>query len=310
MNANANAQPTVVEVPLDLHDREERHVVLANMKTLFATSKDDVRTTYGRFVAETPIAAGVSFEIVTTPSLRGEWCIPRGAPNGIALLYVHGGGYTNGSAHAFRGMASQLATRAGLRTFLLDYPLAPERPFPNAYDMAIATLGWLSQRGISALALAGDSAGGGLALATAASAVRGAPAPRVVGCVAFSPWVDMTLSGSTIDFADPVLAAGGLQRYARLYVGDGDRRDPHASPLFDIPPRMPPLYLQVGTEEQLLDDSRRYAQAAASSGNEVVLDVFEGMHHVFQLGVERLHAAREALDRAGAFLRRVQKTVG
>lgn len=307
---NANARPTVVEVPLDPHDREERNVVLANMKALFATSTDDVRTTYDRFVAETPIAANVSFEIVTTPSLRGQWCIPRGAPNGVALLYVHGGGYTNGSAEAFRGMASQLATRAGLRTFILDYPLTPESPFPNAYEMALATLGWLPQRGISKLAVAGDSAGGGLSLATVAAAVRGAPAPRIVGCVVFSPWVDMTLSGSTIDFADPVLAAGGLQRYARLYVGDGDRRDPHASPLFDIPAGMPPLYLQVGTEEQLLDDSRRYAHAAASAGNEVELDVFEGMHHVFQLGVERLHAAREALDRAGAFVRRVQKSGG
>ncbi|AKV00379.1 Esterase/lipase [Labilithrix luteola] len=299
-----NAQPTVLEIPLDAHDREERHAVLAHMKALFSSSNDDVRTTYDRFVAGTPLAANVSFEVVTTPGLRGEWCIPRGAPNGTALLYLHGGGYTNGSAHAFRGMASQLASRAGLRTFVLDYPLTPESPFPAAYEMAIATLGWLSQRGVGSLSVAGDSAGGGLALATVAGAVRGAPAPRIVGCLTFSAWVDMTLKGSTIDFADPVLVTGGLQRYARMYAGDHARLDPRASPLFDIPFRMPPLLLQVGTEEQLLDDSHRYAHAAAAAGNDVELDVFDGMHHVFQLGIAHLHAAREALDRAGAFLRR------
>jgi acetyl esterase/lipase len=179
--------------------------------------------------------------------------------------------------------------------------LAPESQLPDALSLAVATLTRL--RGdYAAVAVAGDSAGGGLALATAIHAHR--IGLEVAAVAAFSPWTDLSLSGASVHehaIGDPLLDPAYLRESAAAYLGSASPDDPRASPLFGISDGLPPLLLQVGSDEILLDDSRRFA-AVENVGGTVRLEVWQGMHHVFQLNVEQLASARRALDTAGEFL--------
>jgi acetyl esterase/lipase len=186
---------------------------------------------------------------------------------------------------------------------VLDYPLAPEHPFPHAFDAALAARRWLGSLGFGQIALAGDSAGGALALGAMAADDKGSDIRSVV---VFSPWTDLTLSGAS--FSDPTThdpifhGPDILSHAAKTYLAEADPRDGRASPLFDIPDVLAPLLIQVGTEELLLDDARRYAVGAAAKGGEVRLDIYEGLHHVFQNAVTALEGARHALDTAASFM--------
>lgn len=218
---------------------------------------------------------------------------------------MHGGGYRLGSAKAYRGFASHIAARAGVPAFVVDYPLAPEHPLPAGYDAVLAARRWLATEGVEQVALVGDSAGGGLVLAAADG--RGASAPTIAAVVAFSPWVDLTLTGKSMwdpHTRDPYFKPERLAVSAATYLGGADARDGRASPLFGVTARLPPVALQVGTEELLLDDARRYAEAVAEKGSEVQLDVFEGLHHVFQQSIGQLPSAARALDAAADFISR------
>ncbi len=256
----------------------------------------------------TPVAPEVRFEEVAEP-VRGWWCVPRNARAHDADLYLHGGAYLIGSAKAYRGFCSQIASRAGISVFALNYPLAPEARFPIAYDYCFETFAWLEQLGIRRFAICGDSAGGGLGLAAAAGLVERQqsdyfPHLKLSKCVAISPWTDLTVSGSTIQFADPLIHLDSVYKSAKQYLRHASPRDPRASPLFGIPEGMPPILIQVGQDELLLDDSRRYAKASAERGAEAQLEIWEDLHHVFQLCAEQLASARAALDRVAEFLRR------
>ncbi len=217
---------------------------------------------------------------------------------------MHGGGYGLGSPSAYTGFVSQIAVRTGVATFALDYPLAPESALPEALDLASATLIRLSATH-AAVAIAGDSAGGGLTLATAARAV--AEGTDVAAVAVFSPWTDLSLSGASVRenaIGDPLLDPAYLRASASAYLGSATADDPRASPLFGVVNGLPPLLIQVGSDEILLDDSRRFAEAVENVGGTVRLEVWEGMHHVFQLNVEQLRSARLALDGAPEFLAR------
>jgi acetyl esterase/lipase len=206
-----------------------------------------------------------------------------------------------GSAHGYRGFASQVAVRAGVATFVLDYPLAPAHPFPAAVDAALAARCWLAAQGIAELALIGDSAGGALAF----TCLGGDSTPPIASAVVLSPWVDLSLSGASMtDPAthDPVFQQAVLARAAATYLHGADARDGRASPLFAVPEKLPPLAIQVGTDELLLDDARRYATAAVAGGGVVHLDIYEGLHHVFQRSTIELASARQALDAAARFI--------
>jgi epsilon-lactone hydrolase len=256
-------------------------------------------------VATTPIADGVTMDLVDRDGVHGWWVRPAKAPADRAILYVHGGGYRLGSAKAYRGLASQLAARARVAAFVVDYPLAPEHPFPAGLDATLAARRWLATERIAQIALAGDSAGGGLVLAVAGE--PGAEAPPIAAVVAFSPFADLTLSGNSMSdpkTRDPYFTRERLAGSAATYLGGADARDRRASPLFGVRAGLPPVALQVGTEELLLDDARRYARAAAEKGGEVQLDVYEGLHHVFQQSTDQLPSARRALDGAAAFIAR------
>jgi acetyl esterase/lipase len=183
---------------------------------------------------------------------------------------------------------------------VLECLRAPEQPFPAAADQAALAYRWLTEGGSNKIAVAGDSSGGGLALGLA-TATSG-----IVGCAVFSPWTDLALTGSTFatpELDDTILTALYVANSARQYLGSTDPRDPRVSPLYGVHGRLPPIHIQVGTRERLLDDSQRYAELASQLGVAVQLEVFEEMHHVFQLHVEDLASARVALDLSAAFLK-------
>jgi epsilon-lactone hydrolase len=258
------------------------------------------RVAYDAFFAATPPSAGVSLHPSLDPRLPGWICVPEQAVDGQALLYLHGGAYTMGTAPAYRGLVSQIAARTRRTTFILEYPLAPEAALPAAIDLAVAAVGRLRET-YDAVGVIGDSAGGGLTLATLACT------DEVSAAVVFSPWTDLTFSGSSLHeraTSEVLLDANALRQAARGYIGEARGDDPRASPLLDIPAVLPPLLIQVGADEILYDDALRYVQRAHARGLDVTLQEWGGMHHVFQMNVEQLEAARLALDLAAGFLDR------
>jgi acetyl esterase/lipase len=285
-------------------DREAEKVVLAQMGAHFTDMTGTMRDAYDAMTAMTPVVVDVTLTEVEENDARGWWVRPQHAPADQAILFIHGGAYALGSAAAYRGLASQLAYRTGVATFVLDYPLAPEHPFPAAFDATIAARRWLAQQGFDQVALVGDSAGGALALGAMSPTGNHTAAASVI---VFSPWVDLALTGDTFNDPathDPIFHSPNILSVAAdTYLVDADPRDGRASPLFDIPSSIPPLLIQVGTDELLLDDSRRYADAAAANGGEVRLDIYEGLHHVFQRSVAELQGARHALNEAAVFIR-------
>ena len=264
------------------------------------------RAGYDRYTGSTPKADGMLFEPASGEETQGWWCKPLNPRlKNAAILYIHGGAYTLGSAKGYQGMASQIAARTGLAVFNLDYPLAPEQQFPAAYDAVVHAYSWLAKQGIERLAVMGDSAGGGLTLASVAHLIRTKGAidtPHIAGCVVFSPWTDLGMTGETRNSCDPIFTLDRVQGLASQYLGNHQPEDPRASPLYEIPTGMPPLYIQVGSDELLLDDSVRYAKAAVERGANVKLEIWHGMHHTFQHCVEYFTSSRQALDLASDFL--------
>lgn len=286
--------------PLSPDDRRAAQALLAANASHFATFGGPLRAAYDAMTAQTPIAPDVVAEEVGAGVVRGWWLRPRAARADRAILFLHGGAYMLGSAQGYRGFASQVAARTGVATFVPDYPLAPEQPFPAAVEATLAARCWLQAQGIVDIALVGDSAGGALAL----GAVSNDPA-GVAAVAVFSPWVDLTLSGASMlspDTVDPVFRRTQLADAAATYLNGAAADDGRASPLFALPDRLPPLAIQVGTDELLFDDARRYAAAAAARGGTVQFDIYDGMHHVFQRSTRELASARAALDAAAGFI--------
>lgn len=230
---------------------------------------------------------------------------PENGKPRAAILYIHGGGYVQGSAKAYRGFVSQIVSRTNIAAFVLDYPLAPEASLPTAPNTALAAWNWLVAQGFKKIAIVGDSAGGGLSLVTLSQLVKSSGSISPIAGVAFSPWADLSFSGASMTDAsvvDPLIGYEYLQDCAAKYLGTTSATDPLASPLLGDLHGLPPLLIQVGTDERLLDDSRQYAERAAKAGVSVKLQVWEGMHHVFQLDVAHIESSRKALDDAGRFL--------
>jgi acetyl esterase/lipase len=229
--------------------------------------------------------------------------MPQDARQGAAILYLHGGAYVLGSANAYRHFAGQIAARARTAVFIAEYRLAPEHRFPAALDDAKAAYRGLVEGGAQKIAIVGDSAGGGLALALLSIVQSEGVAP--VAAVVMSPWTDLALTGGSLEDRaddDPLLTKAMLSKTAASYLDEHDPRDPLASPLYGTLAGRPPIQLHVGTSEVLLDDSRRYAERARAAGVEAVAHVWEGMTHVFPSSVGTLEAAEKALSLMGTFL--------
>jgi acetyl esterase/lipase len=285
-------------IPIDDAEVAAARALRAEFARFWSTEQGEPREVYDRFIAATPVVPGVT----VNSAAPGIWVRPDGTSPDDVLLFVHGGGYGLGSASAYVGLVSHLASVAHVPAFVLEYPLAPEAKLPEALDLAVDALGRLC-RDHRSVAVAGDSAGGGLTLATVTEARR--QGLDVAAIVAFSPWTDLSLSGASVRehaVGDPLLDPAYLRASAASYLGSAAPDDPRASPLFDGSGNLPPLLIQVGADEILLDDSRRYADAVAKAGGSVRLEIWQGMHHVFQLNVEQLASARRALEGAGTFL--------
>jgi epsilon-lactone hydrolase len=236
------------------------------------------------------------------PALR---LTPAATASSAALLYLHGGAYVIGGPGSHRKLAGQLAHATRRETFFVDYRLAPEHPFPAALDDAVAAFRWLLTQGYAAdrIVIAGDSAGGGLALA-AAMALRDRKLPLPASLVLISPWTDLTLSGeshaSRAD-ADPMLRASWLADSARRYANGRPLTDPLLSPLFGELAGLPAMLIQVGSEEILLSDAERLAERARAGGIAVQFERFDGLWHDFQVHARALPEADRALAGIGAF---------
>ncbi|MFI6156174.1 alpha/beta hydrolase [Kitasatospora sp. NPDC051170] len=231
---------------------------------------------------------------------------PAGATGPARLLFFHGGSYALGSPDTHAGFTGELARRAGVRALSVDYRLAPEQPFPAAVEDGFAAYRDLLDSGTDPrnLVLAGDSAGGGLVLATLLQA-RDAGLPMPAAAVLFSPWTDLTVSGGSAvskEGIDPIFTKAGIRDGADLYLGAADPAQPLASPVFADLTGLPPLLIQVGASELLLDDSVRLAGRAGADDVDVTLEVGARLTHVFQLDFATNPAADAALDRAARFL--------
>jgi monoterpene epsilon-lactone hydrolase len=261
---------------------------------------DDV---FGAF----PLADGAHAEPVDAHGVPAEWTATSSADPSRVILYLHGGGYVSGSIASHRSMVSFLGAATGARTLALGYRLAPENPFPAACEDALIGYRFLVDSGIDPrrIVLAGDSAGGGLVMATLL-ALRDAGAPMPAGGFTISPWVDLLNAGDSMAgkaSVDPMIAKAYLDDLAAQYLHGIDARTPRASPLYDALHGLPPLLIQVGTAETLLDDATRLAARAAAADVHVTLSTWPEMIHVWHLFHARLAAARAAIAEAGAWMK-------
>jgi len=242
-----------------------------------------------------------------------EWVLAEGADPDLRMLYLHGGGYVSGSGARYLAVAGYISEAAKCAVLLPDYSLAPEHPFPEAIEDSIRAHEWLMNSGptgpapAKATFIAGDSAGGGLTLATML-ALRDRKLPLPKGGITLSAFADLTLTGESVrsqEEFDPVMSPNCLPEFVRLYIGDTDPRDPLASPAFGDYTGIPPLLLQVGEYEIIRDDSVQVAAKAHADGVDVTLEIWEGMIHVFQSQFEPLLTeCEQAFQHIADFMRR------
>lgn len=254
-----------------------------------------------------PTAPDIALESVEVDGLAGEWSLAPGSDPSRVLLFFHGGGYCSGSIVSHRRMVTEAGRAARARALAIAYRLAPECPFPAAYDDALTAWRFLQRQGYGAnrIAVGGDSAGGSLALGLM---IRLRNLNKALPACAWlaSPWTDLTMSGETLatkDSVDPLLHKPYLEELAQAYVpASVERADPRVSPLFAPLRGLPPLLIQVGSAETLLSDSTRFAAAAGAADAPVTLEIWQHMIHAWQLWNARLDAGQRALAQAGAFM--------
>lgn len=271
-------------------------------------SPDEQRALYERN-SQFALPPGATAVPVQANGVSCEWVSTPGADPARRLLYLHGGGYVIGNLNTHRDMAAILSQVTGAVSLAVDYRMGPEHRFPAAVDDALAAYRFLLASGpdgpaqATASFIAGDSAGGGLTLATLLAA-RKAGLPQPTAAAAMSAWVDLTQSGDSYQTraeADIRVTKRGLDGMAAVYLGHADPRDPLASPLFADLRGLPPLLLQVGDAEILLDDTRVFAQRARAAGVAVTEEVWPHMFHVWQHQWGQVPEAMEAVERIGAF---------
>jgi monoterpene epsilon-lactone hydrolase len=286
---------------------------MALLRTLVAPMKGKLqgisaREPFNALMEQVVAPAGVTFATDTVGPVGGVWVRPARSQATEAILHLHGGWFSWGTAHAFRNLVGHIAARSGTQIFIPDYRLAPEHPFPAALHDVQAAYRGLEMQGVRRIAVTGDSAGGNLALVLLGLLnERHAPGGvRPAGAVVLSPVTDLTLSGRSYETradADPYFVRAQVSTLVQAYLGDADPQDPRASPLFATRlAALPPLRVHVGDDEVLLDDSRRFVERAVAAGADAQLHVWLGMPHGFSNAVGKLEAAAQALDAAAAFL--------
>jgi len=253
------------------------------------------------------LPAGISYQSIDLDGIHGAW-VKRVDPSRGVILYLHGGAYMLGSIISHREFVARLAQTTRSKVLIINYRLAPEDPYPAALEDALAAYKWLLKQGYdpAQIILAGDSAGGGLALAVMLK-LRSEGRPLPAGGVCISPWTDLALTGDSYRSkaeVDPMLNFERIDDCAKLYAGQHDRKGPLISPLYGDLRDLPPLFIQVGTDELLLDDAEQFTERAREAGVEVTLEVWQGMFHVFQI-FPFLPETKRALESIGQFVARM-----
>jgi epsilon-lactone hydrolase len=267
----------------------------------------DSRARYEKMAVLLGGAPDAKVEKVDAGGVPAEWVAAPGFDSTRAVLYLHGGGYAIGSLNTHRRMAYDISAACGARVLLIDYRLAPEHPFPAAVDDAAKAWRWLLQQGLSAsrLAIAGDSAGGGLTIATLVN-LRDLKLALPACAVAISPWVDLEGIGTSMtarSAQDPMVQKPGLLWMAEMYLSGKDPKTPLAAPLHADLKGLPPVLVQVGSAETLLDDATRLAEKLHTAGGEVRLAVWPNQLHVFPFFAPILSEGRDGCLEIGTHIR-------
>ena len=250
---------------------------------------------------------GFTYAPFEAAGITGEWITPDGANDKQVLLYFHGGGYATGSHLTHRSLVSQIVKSSGTKALVINYSLAPEHKYPAPIEDAAKVYEWLLQNQYdpSQIAFGGDSAGGGVTFGTLLY-LRDQNIPLPKCAIGLSPWLDMTQSGHSHTNRrqiEPMLTVEALPLWIENYIGDADPKSPYCSPIFHSLSGLPPVYIQVGDEEVLLDDSVLFAAKAKEDGVAVQLDIFDNHFHVFNGFWKVLPKAREANKKLGEYIK-------
>jgi monoterpene epsilon-lactone hydrolase len=260
---------------------------------------------WGNLTAE---PRGVDYLEIDAGGVPAMWLAPKECAEDRVLLCMHGGGFAGGSIYSHRKLFGHIAKAAGVRALVFDYRLTPEHVHPAQVDDAARAYRWLLEQGIEAdrVAFTGDSSGGGLTITTQLHA-REQSLPLPAAAMPFSPWFDMELTGESYESnraTDAFFYKEVVQGLVDMLLGeDGDPRDPLANPFYADLRGLPPIYIQAGGDETLLDDSRRFAEQARDAGVEVRLDVFPGQQHTFQMAAGRAPDADDAIRKQAEWVR-------
>ena len=267
---------------------------------------EEMRADSEEWASQFPIAPNTVCESIKIGNIDAEWVFNSKAKINRVVLYLHGGGYLLGSINTHRALASDISQISDARVLVIAYRLAPEHPYPAAVEDSKAAYRWLLKEGYrpAQIVIAGDSAGGALAVATCV-ALRDEGVQLPNGIICLSPWADMEAIGESMTTnadKDPNVQREPLIEMGKVYLGGADPRTPLANPIYADLKNLPPILIQVGTREILLDDSTRLAEAAKKVGVNVVLEPWEDMIHVWHRFASILPEGRKAIDRVGEFI--------
>jgi len=279
------------------------------LKSIDARHADvnEMRKRWHRFAGMLRSVRGVERTEANINGLHAEWLAPGDAADGKLLLYLHGGAYIMGGCRTHRQLVGHIAKIAGVKALLPEYRLAPEHRFPAAIDDATAIYRSLLEQGYAAenIVVAGDSAGGGLTMATLLS-LRHSGDPLPAGACLLSPWLDLSGSGESMTThaqKDPWFRPADLPDVTRHYCDESQLTDPLVSPVYANLAGMPPLYIQVGADEILLSDSTRITEKIIAAGGSADLEIWPEMWHVFQMFLRFMPEGRQAVQKIGAYVR-------
>jgi len=282
--------------------------ILKSLPKLQGLTFKEERIEFEKTILQFPVPEeeDVISEPLSISGISAEWLRPPIAANDAVILYLHGGGYVKGSINTHRGMVARISKASQTNAVIIDYRLAPEHPFPAALEDSTAAYTWLLSEGIPAnrIVIAGDSAGGGLSMATLLKLKElKEPMPAAVACI--SPWLDLEGTGESFKSKadlDPICNGDSLLKSAAVYLGDENPQAPLVSPIYGNLQGLPPILIHVGTSEILLDDSKRLAERAKKDGVEVVLEIWEEMIHSWHFFAFMLPEGRKAIAGLGNFI--------
>lgn len=269
----------------------------------------DTRANFDRLTSRFPVAPDINVADINLGGVKAEHLSISGCRTQRYLLYFHGGGYIIGSPRTHRALAGNLARAARAQAIVPDYRRAPEHPHPAPVEDGLRAYESLLEiaRAPNDIIVAGDSAGGGLTIALLTMARdRGLPLPAAAACL--SPWIDLEATGASVKTcadSDPIVAPNHIHAFARMFIGNGNLQDPTAAPLHADLAGLPPLLIQVGDNETLLDDAVRLAGRATEAGVETTLRIWPDMFHVWHLYARELPEGQAAIEEIGRFIRRL-----